>query len=490
MGIINDLVELVRDVGQVKDDFKNEKFVANGKYSSISRRSMEGVMHFPVIISRSIDIETMQMISKALEKQFASFAQTAITMSPFLNVAKDKNAINYLRQFHQNTNTRNNLFDDAFNAINAMESASEDMVNGYSAVTENGETIYMIATTCEGADRSIVLANKAGLVDLMEGIRQETLNDMYVPKTKYRFKSEENLSLYGVQETTRINQKKSTNHNTDQSVHQDNRNSNMSTRADEIHNSYGDVINKVTVTGGAGLPGLTNGTKLADHQLPNNVLKDNDVKKANELVPTSMHLRVILTDEDGRPAGSMDFIAGVKATMHPIKSEEMVENLVSVIRRGGKLFKTLRWTSGEIGFAKDYVLNLTEIKDDATRQTRGNSHWWTALKRRAKLGKIKKYSLMSNDLLPNSSIVLSIDEAEHMKIKYGIDVLNPNVAYKLMKEYFLISFVVVDSAKGIAHFLFDGHTDYQDVTFTGLERGDLGGRGVDFKDVLKLVQRV
>ncbi|MNH46029.1 hypothetical protein D3C79_1086550 [compost metagenome] len=50
--------------------------------------------------------------------------------------------------------------------------------------------------------------------------------------------------------------------------------------------------------------------------------------------------------------------------------------------------------------------------------------------------------------------------------------------------------MIVDAGAQVAHFLFDGNEDYQTVTFSGLERGDLSGGGVDFKDVLKLVQRV
>lgn len=469
MSILNELIGAVRDISTLTGDAA-EEIRFKPRYSSVSRRSMEGIMQFPVVVSRSVDLETLQMITKALEKQFASFLQTAITMSPFLNIKREKNAIGYLRKFHQNSNTRINILDDSINALAAFESyVDENMCNVFSSEDRQD---MMIINVCEGSSRTILLSNKKGLVSAMEGIREDILNDKFIPEgTKYRFKNPHNQALYSVGEAN---------------VKTDARYANMSTHVKgDIRNEYGDV--HYHVKGGGNIPGHESNI---DYKLPNNVLQDNDVKKANELVPTSMHVRLIMVDGDGKPAGNMDFIAGVKATMHPVPTAEMVDNLTSVIRRGGKLFKTIRWTTGEISFLKDYILNLTDIKDDAIRETRGESQWWTALKHRRKLAAMKKAVFLSGDLLPNASIVISMEEAEHMKLHDNIDVLNPKVAYKLMKEYFLISFVVVDSAKGTVHFLFDGNADYQEVTFSGLERGDIAGRGVDFKDVLKLVQRV
>lgn len=505
MGILNDFIGAIQDISTLADDARGE-ILGGRRYSSVSRRSMEGIMQFPVIVSRSIDLETLQMVTKALEKQFASFLQTAITMSPALNLAREKDAIGYLRKFHQNSNVRTNIMDDTINALASFESAL--MESAYNVYGSDEVKNIVVVTTCEGSISTVVHANKKGLVHAMEGIREDILNDKFIPGgTKYRFVNENNRKLFPVSEAGKPNnntQRRSTRPNifADKSDHRqdhrdysdrrtqtDARNANMSTRVDgDIHNEYGDV--HYHVKGNIDGIGGANKNVMLDFKLPNNVLVDNDVKKANELVPTSMHVRVILMDSDGRPGGNMDFIAGVKATMHPVPTDEMVNNITKSLKGGGKLFKTIRWTTGEIAFVRDYLLNLTEIKDDATRETRGESRWWTALKHRRKLAKIKKAIFLSGDLLPNASIVMSIEEVEFIKSQHGIDILNPKVAYKLMREYYLISLVVVDSGRGTVHFLFDGTTDYQEVTFTGLERGDIAGRGVDFKDVMKLVQRV
>lgn len=438
MGFLNDVLTAAKDIANMTGDHVTQNVLKKQHYSSVSRRSLEGIMQFPVIVSKSIDIDTLQMTTKALEKQFASFLQVSLTMSPFINLKKDNDAVGYLRRFHSNSNVKTNVFNDSLNAFNMIKES-------YNVYSDDELNNFVLIGITEGATNEILVANKHALSDIMEGLRTDVVNDRFVPRTEYRFRNPINQERFS-------------------------------------------SVNEASAPKGTD----PTAPPKVEQKLPNNVLVDNDVKKANELVPTSMHVRTILLDHDGSPRGNLDFIAGVKATMHPVNSSEMVENVTRVLKSGGKLFKTIRWTTGEISFAKDYILNLTEIKDDALRQapSSGNARWFSALKHRRKLSGLKKLIGAQGGMLPNASIVLSMEEAEYIKSNMGFDLMNPNVVYKIMKEYFLISFVVVDNGTGVIHALFDGNTDYQTVTFSGLERGDIAGRGVDFKDVLKLVQRV
>lgn len=441
MGFLGDIITTAKDIASITHDVIGDNLFNRRRHSSISRRSLEGILQFPVIVSRSIDIDTLQMTTKALEKQFASFLQVALTMDPFLNLSSDRDAAGYLKRFHSNSGVKSNLLNDSISAFASIN------VESYNVYSDEELDRFMIIGVTEGATDEIILANKEALTNVMEGLRTDVVNNRFIPRTEYRFKDPVNQRLYS----------------------------------------------KVTeAKGWDRMPLPKRDNDSYDHKLPNNVLIDNDVKKSNELVPTSMHIRTILRNKQGSTDGSLDFIVGVKATMHPVSTSEMIENVSHVIKSGGKLFKTIRWTSGEISFAKDYVLNLTEIKDDAMKQSKstGNSRWFAALKHRRKLSSIKGLFAAQGGMLPNASIVMSMEEVEYIKNNMGFDLLNPNVVYKIMREYFLISFVVVDSGSAVIHALFDGNEDFQTVTFSGLERGDIAGRGVDFKDVLKLVQRV
>lgn len=212
-------------------------------------------------------------------------------------------------------------------------------------------------------------------------------------------------------------------------------------------------------------------------------LADNDVKKCNELVPTTLAVR--LTIKDGPSFGeSQEFIIGVKGLMHPVNSDEIVSNLLNGFKSGNKFFNFLRWTTGEISFVKDLVLNINNIKDDVVKKHNGGSHWWTTLKRRKTVAKIKNIK-GKNKLLPNASIVCTMEEISELKEAYGIDLLNVRNIKKIMNMYFLLGFVIVDDSQEICYFIFDGESNYQAVSYSGLEKENNGKN--DFKEIYKLI---
>ena len=212
-------------------------------------------------------------------------------------------------------------------------------------------------------------------------------------------------------------------------------------------------------------------------------LSDNDVKKCNELVPTT--LSVIMTEKQGNNFGNThNFVIGVKGLMHPVNSDEMISNLLDGFKSGNKFFKFLRWTTGEISFIKDLVLNINGIKEDALRKYRGGSHWWTTLKRRKKVAKLKNIR-GKNQLLPNASIVCTMEEISELKEAYGLDLMNIKNIKKLMDTYFLLGFAIVDDAQELCYFIFDGESNYQAISYSGLEKENNSKN--DFKEIYKLI---
>lgn len=510
MGILREIIDTIRDVssvsaGSVEDVFKKKK------YSSLSRRSLEGTLQFPAIVSKSLDIDTLQMVSKALERQYASFVQVSLTMSPMLNLEKDKDAAGYLRKFHQNSNVKVGL--------NDIMNLGVDVLENYTGYTDDLQQVFMFATVTEGSTTQLVAANREQLQSVFEGIREDVLNNKFIPRNNlYRFKND-NLNHYHNNIVTEAKNDKDLRITNNASRINNSRNTHNHGSVDQSKNNYssmGDVdnsftntsmvggdnnsnntsntnqtftgtISNITMTGGGGKSKFDEQQKI---ELPNNTLRDNDVKKSNELVPTTMHVRTYLVNKEGQTQGSMDFIIGVKTTMHPIASDEIVSNLLSGVKSKGKFFNTVRWTSGEIGFFKDFLFNIKDIKRDVSSRSAGASPWWIALKRRRALSKIKGAMMLPNQILPNASVVISMEEVEYIKSHFGYDLMVPGFVDKIMDQYFLLGFVIVDNSTQMVHFLFDGHQDFQTVTFNGLERDARGGGGVDFKDVLKLVQRV
>lgn len=483
MSIFKDVIDIVKDLGRTSSDVTDE-FMKRKKYDSISSRAGQGTLTFPVIASRALDIETLQMISKALERDFGSFVQIAMSMSPTFDIKREVDIQGYLRKFHQNHTSKLTL-NDVHNTLSDLAMEGSYAVD----LMENG--VVVASTVVEGNFGPLNKDNQKGLASLLEGINEDILNRKFQPvKERYVLTGDDNLNhYYNVKEASMRKPQ---------------------TGKDGYDMGNGKVYKNGSVqpkgaTDSAGKPlslNITNnmspaqpkvgGTSLGHYEytLPREMLKDNDAKKANELVPTIMHMRVRGIDENGTVTDTIEFLLGIKTTLHPVSSEEMVNNIYAGLRNKGKFFNFIRFTSGEISFFKDFLLNLKDIRGDVSRQSAGSSRWWLALKRRANLAKVGKKLMLPGQFLPNASIVVSFDEVEYLKSTMGLDLMNYKTADRLMKEYFLLSIVVADTSSQIVHFLFDGQADFQSVTFDGLEKSTHGKNDMGFKDVLRLVQRV
>ncbi|MMZ42238.1 hypothetical protein D1872_37580 [compost metagenome] len=427
MGIFRDVADTIVELNQLA---KNSIAKGDGKqYRSLSKRSMEGTLQFPVLVSKSMDIDTLQIITKALERQFSSFIQIAVTMSPELDVDRDVDAIGYLRKFHQNSNVKTD-FQDVINFNNSMGNVSE--------------SLEFVASLCEGSTGRIISDNKRQLSGILEHMKTDILNNKFIPQqARVKFTSESLNNYHNtIVREAKDDDTKSSQHRQEPSMR---------------------------------------GKLVSDR-----ILRDNDVRKANELVPTTLHLRVIRSKGDS-DQGHQDFIIGIKSTMHPIASDEIVNNLLNGLRNRGAFFNFVRWTTGEISFFKDFLFNIRSIKDDVVNRSNGASPWWISLKRRKTLARTKFVFQTKKQILPNASIVISMEEAEAIRSQYGFNLMNPAIVSKVMDTYFLLSFVIVDNSAQIAHFMFDGLMDYQSISFGGLEKENSSKS--DLRDVMKIIDR-
>lgn len=505
MGILKEFNDIIKDVRS--SDIK--EYFGKKRYSSIARQSTEGTAMCTELITRGLDIETSQMITKALERKYASFLQIVISMNPYLDLSKTEDVSAYLKQFHTNINTKfrpGEIFTDKILLENVNVLSSSDLA-------------VMFAIT-EGSNANIINDNIEQQYSVLEDLCPVTVNHMYKPEeVRTNFKNK-NLNAYYVSEAkggssnfdkaTMLSKKEKID------VAHKQRDFHYKSRQDDFNNALKledvarnnerdtrdfnyrqsqDNLKQANTNRDYNLKKEQHGSNVAknirdleyrqyDMMSKSGVkLTDNEVKKANELVPTTMS--VTLSVRDGSSFGGMiNFVLGVKVHMHPIDSQEMVRNIVNGCRRNNKFFDFVRWTSGEISFFKDLVLNLNEIKDDIGSRN-GNSQWWSTLKRMKSLSAFKKATFSKNKIMPNASIVITMEEAEYIKSTYGFDLLDNKFVDKLMKEYFLFSFVVVDTSMEVAHFKFEGQEDFETVSFNGLERENNSKN--DFKEMYKLI---
>lgn len=567
MTVLKDINDTLRDAVHIA----KEMDIKLNKQTSIAKLSSAATLQFPVITSRSINVDTAQTVVKALERQYAMFVQMVISMNPYLDLEKDRNLQGYLRNIHQNN----------VGIIDLKESAMSLYSDDF------GRTLLFSLN--EGCNGQVLASNREQMFNPEEYLNNKILNNLYASKEislenamlnlDYYYKKNPEIlterSIHQIikeknqQRKNRKEQRdvKNNTYNDDDELYDKNGNFSMKKAMDPLPDFAKEANNRAKNSNINNIksnvkPEDPNSSyhqnnnydvepsnnkneqkqsKLTDKQFSHQKmmdrhkmrmdnanlelnkqklelqqknqetenlinekkfkyelqkskldyqskamvkLSDNDVKKCNELVPTTLSL-TLQVKAGNNFGGVSNFVIGVKGLLHPVNSDDMISNLLSGYKSGNKFFNFLRWSSGEIKFIKDLILNMDNIREDVVRKhAKNGSGWWSALKRRRNVAALRRIK-GSGRILPNTTIVCSINEIDELKEAYGVDLMNPTSIKKIMKTFFLLGFVVVDDSQELCHFIFDGENNYQVVSFNGLEKENNSKN--DFKDIYKLI---
>ena len=572
MGILKDITDALKDAKGLGKEVKGLQSEINSRRgTSLARMSSDATLQFPIIISRSINIDNAQSVSKALERQYANFVQLVISLNPHMDLDEDKDVIGYIKKnIHQNN----------INALDLMESAT-------SVLSNEAYGVYLLTSINNGSNANITRSNKEQMFSVEECLNMNSVNNLYQPASinygiaesslkyfckknnivmeatpsdvddlpendrdtplaKLRAKDEferdnrqrqddlrrENERAADRAYKQQQDQAQAAERAADRAYKQQQDELNRAERADDrAYKQQQDELNRAERADDRVYNRAKDAKKDADYEEEKRYkrsrdraqdlkdsrkeqrdieklemdrvklardlekdqieyrskamvkLADNDVKKSNELVPTTLSLTMNVIKGE-RSVGNQTYLIGVKGLMHPVDSEEMVSNLMDGFKSGNAFFNFIRWTTGEIAFIKDFVFNVNGIKEDVMRKHQGQSHWWTTLKRRRQIAKSKNFQ-KGKKLLPNASIVCSIEEVIEIKEAYGIDIMDPRNMRRLMDRYFLLGFVIVDASQELCHVIFDGENSFQVISFNGLEKENNSRN--EFKDIYKLI---
>lgn len=501
MGVFKDTLDLLKDL----KDANAFSLFRKKYYSSLSSRAGEGTLQFPHIVSKNIDLETAQMCCKASERQLATFVQITMSMSPNLYIEDGDDAIDYIRQFHSNVSVLNPSGKDIAKGI--LKTAIEEGYVGF--LKEHGNDHYLlVSTTLNDVTNQTVVSNKEQLYSVLEDLNTTILNsskNFSITKENNKYitleaKSERttNTNSHNITNKLRDSNNDSSNSNNivgnriDNSTTSNNigYNANIKGNLDRRTFNTNTVTTKTTnITNQAPERPETYVGAYADMRgdMNKNMLQDNDAKKANELVSTLVHMRIQLMSKDkGTSLGFQDFVLGVKATMHPVTSEEMITNLISAYKGDNMVFDFLRWTTGEIKFFRDFLFGVSTIKKDIANRVAGQSPLWLSAKRLRNLSKLNVMN--KNNLYPNMTIVITKEEVDFIKDNYGINFMNVRDAKIVIDKLFLIDFIIVDEASKVVHFLFENMNNWESVSYSGLERENSRDER-KFKEMLKALNR-
>lgn len=408
--VIKDIVDVVTDV---KDAESVKGFLKgrNSSFRSIASASENLTLVFPVICTTNVDISTASMISKALERKYVTMLQLLFSSIAYSDV---DNVNDYISKFHTNIKL-NNDFD-----MDELLGIADKLIKDESA-TENSKRLM---------DSMI---NEALTKD------RDNYKNKYLPS---------NVSEHAIDDYKIMN--------------------NFYGENTILLNDNSKPIEERSAS--SSFRDISGGLKDV-YDVHNKQIINTDIKKANELIPTSMVVNFVTLAGENPVYSSA--VVGVKAKLYPADSMEIVDRIISKHSDNHALNKFVRATTREISFFKDFLFAIDKAKFDARssadKSTTGKM--WRVLERRSKKSKARRMMGAKNDASAITALVISQQDVEEIKKTANINIDNAMVARKIMESYNLIAFVIVDEVNELAKFLFDsGDDNFETLPFSSLER--------------------
>lgn len=431
--MVNDMIEIFKAIGNLVKEGKStlsKAAVVWKPRQSISRKAMDAIADFTVGCEDTLTLEEMSMIGRSLEKRFASFLMTVMSLNPSFDL-KDGNLSEYLKQFHQNLNVSDNIGGLIGGTSLRMEAMSV------------GE--MMKVAQALGLEYDGIVGEAAGIIHhIYQGVNSQRINAEHA-QLQFTIESETNAS--------RINT--------------------IGSSVLEANNDNGKPADKYA-------------NRMKDP------VQNVKFEKANDAIPTLLHVRIFPRGNEGQNGDPIDFVIGVHATIHPIHSSDMILNLVRGIRNEDKFFNIIRWTTGETKFFKDLLFGIDQVKLDAVTSSGSSSELFSVARRQKAISTLKQ-AFTNKSMSPNLTIVVTTDCLEKIKNEYGYDLtvtsttMSPLIL-KLMATYFMLGFVVVDTGLQRVSILMDGQSKFETYTYSNLQReGTVNDR--QFKEMMRMLGR-
>lgn len=449
--VVKDIVDVISDI----KNFDQIDWINNrNSTGSIAKRASNLVLIFPVIVSNALSMETAMIINKAIERKCCSLLQILFSSMQFAN---SDNLIDYLRKFHTNLDLKSGMDLDEFLGI------MDKMV-----------------------DEGTVIVNK----EMYESIKEDMHNIDYHLSTDFNPVSINDYKIVNnyFGESSVVCEADSINLNT--GIYDDKdliaaMNKSINNRVDK---SITKAFKKgITVNNNMGGKDRNMSAKDATDYFTKQLL-DNDIKKANELMPTTMIVNFISASDDGRDSERVTGIIGVKAKMYPVDSMDICNRLSSKIKDRNGLFNLVRASTREISFFKDLAFAIDKAKLDAVYMASdsNNARMFKVLERRAAKNRFSRL-IKKNDASAITSLVLSQYEVEYLK-QMNINMEKSYNARSILEAYNLMDIVIADESLEIAKFIFDdGDGVYETLTFDALEKQSNDNT---YKKVVNLVSKI
>lgn len=511
---------IIKDIVDVAKDFKDSdeiQAVRNRKngasFKSITSKSEALTMVFPVICSKNMSYETAAMISKAIERKAVSMLHMLFTAA---QITDAKDGADYISRFHTNLNPGRMTVDDFMEALDgfveenaliessnqreAYEAIKEDMkamnvyfekdvenvsLNDYKIVTigEQQHLFNEYAEPVNEAKRSKRNKSRDSIPNVDLGDAPDFSDDEYWketdPDTGLRIFDKDSfindLNTYNANAKNKqniLNYEKLANDITKEEQRRREYAAAHKLNMDKYQLDKDKFYHQLDVDDMNMRKTAADISKLSA-DIVKNRLVDQDVKKANELVPTLMHVNFISVDDKSKYPISTSLVVGVKAKLYAIDGVDIMDRLKVKHNDKNLLLNLVKASTREISFFKDFIFAIDKAKIDAISQSRrgSSSKMWKVLERRATKSKMRRFLSMKNDATAITTVCITQDEAEFLKKTEYIDIENSKTIRPIMDAYNMMGFVIADESLEVCKFMFDtGDDQWEMLTFNNLEK--------------------
>lgn len=408
---------------------------------SIASMARDQIMQFPVYMSNLVNAEDAPVITKALEKQYSVLAMLALSNHLNYDSSKYQTVGDVISEIHNNNDNPN-------------------MLNYVMNLVDNTKAI---ANAFEGTTR--VQVNADDLAGLWYGtndeITTESINNQYLPNEGNIRKVEASISMAMEADT-----------NTAKKKDDDDKEAKVD-KADALPSSWDSTL-------GTSDYGFRGSNDRAGTRQPE-LLKTNDQTLLNA-APTVVTATMMIDNQ------KRDFMIAIKAMCHVVPTQQMVSMLVDAVQNNQLAFKIIKWSKGEQHFVRDFIFDISNARANANNMKNAGA-WTYALKRRKEAS--KAFVGGGAPVSPISTLVVTDVEVEAVKAACGIDISRDDVAAKLIKDYFLLAFMIYNTQTKAIMTMIDSDKNRGFVTtnINGLKAGNKKDTGLEAKDLIKLLGR-
>lgn len=423
---------------------------------------------FPVLVTEATKVEHAIMISKAIERKAMALLQMLFAAQQITSV---KSAQGYLRKFHHNIDSGIDIsgmdVDDVIELSDNLGAAEKS--NTFLNASTNLEKMQHQALVNE-AIQFVYEDTKKNTQYILSG----TLNDVAINEYTCIGNDLKNIVVLEDDDNDTSDDDTSGNETEEE-------------RIETIDDGSGRHTVRRTMTRTRTNTSDSGNIKNAYEVLNKSVLKT-DIAKANEAVPSLLIVNFITTLENQQNAITTTAVIGVKAVLHYVSSEDMINHMIMKNSDKHGLFNFIRATTGEISFFRDFLFAVDRAKVDAIGRAGKGSRdkMWKVLELRADEAKYnKKMGKNNTDCAAITSLIINKSEVDLIKKYHRIDLMKPGQFLGIMRGYNLMCGVILDEVAEKVEFLFDdGDGSFETLSFMSLERDSDSGQ---LKKVINLM---